>query len=130
MQTLLMVVVKGNIQVFDRWKVVRAIAASGQRSAGLIGDRRITEEGNITPPGHWVTNGNQADQWKNFEKLTGKPHSFDPLEEKFTEDEEIQFGQPDDEALELSVWSALPVHQKVAALFMPGLDMRKSLQLY
>ena len=60
----------------------------------------------------------------------GKPHCFVPLEEEFTEDEEIQFGQPDDEAPELSVWGALPVHKKVAALFMPGLDMQKSLQLY
>ena len=52
------------------------------------------------------------------------------MQKEFTEDEEVQFGQPDDKAPELSVRSALPVHQKVAALFMPGLDMRKSLKVY
>ena len=61
--------------------------------------------------------------------MTARPQGFGQLEEKLKEDEEIQFGEPDDEEPELSLWSALLVHQKVAALFMPGLDTRKSLQL-
>ena len=125
-----LVVVKGKIQALYGLRVARAIATSGQQSAGLIGDRRITEEGNITPPGLWVTNGNQANQWKGIEKVTVKPQGFVQLEEEFKENEETQFGQPDEDGSELSIWSALPVHQKVAALFMPGLDMWKSLQLY
>ena len=110
--------------------MARAFAASGHRSAGLIGDRRITEGGNLTLSGLWIAQGNQADQWEAFEKVTVRPQVFGHLEAELKEDAEIQFGQPDDEKPEVSVWSALPVHQKVAALFMPGLDMRKSLQLY
>ena len=57
----IIVVVKGKIQVLYGWRVARAIAASEKQSAGFIGDHKITEGGNITPPGLWVTNGNQAD---------------------------------------------------------------------
>ena len=102
--------------------MARAIAASGSERA-LIGDCRVLEGGNVAPPGLLVANGNQANQWKGFEKVKAKPPSFGHLEDKLKEDAEAQFGQPDGEELELSIWSALPVHQKVATLFMPGLDM-------
>ena len=49
-----LVVVKGKIQIHYGWRVARAITASGQRSTGLISNHRITEGGNITPPGLWV----------------------------------------------------------------------------
>ena len=52
------------------WKVSWVISESGQWSAGLISDRHITEGGNVNQLALWVTNGNQADQWKFFSKET------------------------------------------------------------
>ena len=92
--------------------------------------RLITEGGNITPPGLWLASGSQANQWKSFKKVVVKPKGFTLLELEFEEDEEIRFVHHDEEGLEVSVWCALPVHQKVADFFMPGLEMSKSMKMY
>jgi len=122
---------KEEVTVVYGWKPCRPILASGARYAGLLGDRRVTSGGTEVPPSLVITKTNATDQLNAFNRVTVRAPTLEAVETAFEADAETGLVGPlEDPAEEITSWRAIPVHPKLAGLFVGGLSFRKAIALY
>ena len=89
----------------------------------------ITKGENVNPPPLRVAKRRDAEQWKNFDKEMVPAKQIDGVKNEFYENEgkdlvESMKAGPND----VQVWAALPVHQKVATLYISGVNLHQLIE--
>ena len=119
----------GRVTVLYGWRPCRPLLSSGNRMAGLLGDKLISPGGLTAPPQLSATEGPATDQWMAFAPWTGRLRSVEELKEHFADQPGSKGMEAPEEGDEIKIWKTLPVHPKIAALFISGLAPSKAISL-
>ena len=129
-----LVVSDGKVQVLYGWRTCRALDNDGKTWAGLMGDRRISASGVELPPKLFCLAGDAANQYKWFGKVTARPPTMANVQAGLGAAGAPALLDPapaDAEGVEaVSVWGVLPVHPKVASLFMHSPTVKEAIGLF
>ncbi len=129
----LLVVREGRMEVLYGWSVCRPLAVSGNRQAGLMGERR-TRAGIEAQPKVWLAGTTMAQQDSAFEAVTVRPKSFQAIQGELGADPapalvEAADVDGDDPPAEVELRKVLKVHPKLACLFMKGVPVAQAMAL-
>ena len=79
----------------------------------------------MSPPKLFVAGGNAAHQYQAINRVTGNPRPVTQILDQYSNQEDAELLKGDG-AGEVGSWKALPVHPKVACLFMRGMPIRRA----
>ncbi len=132
--TYFLVVLDKKVQVLYGWRTCRALDSEGKIWAGLMGDRRISASGVEISPKLFRVDSTEGNQYKAFSKETTQPPTMADIQAGLAA-AGVELLEPaeavDDVAAEsVSVWSALPVHPKVASLFMHSPTVKRAVEVF
>ncbi len=103
------------------------------RAYWLVGDHSKLSNGIVVPPKMYRSHGNIGVQFVNFQRTDVAAMALEDLQAAFAADGGLALApalQPAADGTappQINVWKALPVHQKVACLFMAGVPVRYAL---
>ena len=123
-------VFKGKVQVLYGWRTCRALDADGRVRTGLLGDRRISPSGVELPPRMYRATANHADQHQVFAQASAKAPTLASIQAAFAEEGSGPLVAPEADGDNVSVWKVLPVHPKVAGLFMHSPTIKEAIALF
>ena len=130
-------VVTGNqVRVLYGLRTCRPLDREGRRYAALIGERGGTVACPIPPKLYITKEDNQRQyQYQTFQRASKNAQSFGDIQTALAADEAVMFvpeavAAEDGEAPQaVSVWRILPVHSRVAVLFLKGMTVRAAFTL-
>ena len=129
----LLVMDGGKVTVVYGFRVCRALSEAGSRYAGLLGDRRPNRGGVGVPLALVVPASMVGDQATAFSQVTVKSPTLEALTDALEGDETVEMVEALPEANAepaIEVWKALPIHGKMAALFVGGMTPRKAIKVF
>ena len=126
-----LLVLEGKVQVLYGWRVCRALDPDGKTWVGFIGDRRISPSGVALPPKLFKAGDGGTEQYKSFGQVVTKPMSMADAQAAYTADANLSWLDTVEgvDAEKLTVWSVLPVHPKVASVFMHSPSVRAAVDI-
>ena len=132
-----LVITGGYVRVLYGWKPCRPLDPEGRRFAGLLSERVVSAGGAELPPKLYVTHtddNQRQHQHRAFSRNHGRPASIGTIMAAYQADGDAVFiAQPPTvdgvQPAQVSAWRALPVHPKVACLYLRGLPLRQAFNL-
>ena len=127
-----LIVKEGKVQVLYGWRACRPLDEDGKIYTGLVGDRITSPSGVDVLPRLVQTDGAANEQYKHFGKVSAKAPTMADIQAAFEADDTKELVDPStSDAMEpLSVWGVLPVHPKVASVFMHSPTLRDAMGLF
>ena len=124
-------VLDGKMQVLYGWRTCRALDQEGKTWTGLIGDRRVSASGTEILPRLFRAGSTANDQYKVFGKVSAKPPTMADIQAAFAADNAPALVAPlGGEGEMVTVWGVLPVHPKVASIFMHSPTVKEAADIY
>jgi len=128
----LLMIAQGQVKVLHALRPCLPLAAGGARVAGLLGER-VKAGATVIPPPLVVTSSPINEQGNHFGRVEGQGPSYAGLEEFYSQANAPALWRADEhegaELLPGSSWRAIPVHPKLAALFLRGVPIPEALLL-
>ena len=123
-------VLEGKVQVVYGWRACRALDADGKIWTALVGDRRFTANGAEVLPKLYRAGTSVDGQYSIFAKESAGAPSMAAIQEAFAEDDAGDLIEPEDSDETVTAWKVLPVHPKVASVFMHSPEVKKAIDLF
>jgi len=129
--TYFLVVVGGRVEVLYGLKACYESDHPGSRFMGLMGDHKARSNGTVIPPKLYRVAGAINNQMDAFDKVNLSALPADAIATSFSGDADLAVvPRPDGtNGHDLAVWKAMPVHPKIACLFMRGVSVRHAFAL-
>ena len=119
------------IQVIYGWRICRPMSEDGKRLAALVGDRRI--QGQVSmEPGLYRLDMGVSEQSDAFRKASAYVHPLAAIQTTLSEGSDLVKAAPSGgpDPTKRSAWYLMPVHPKVAGLFLHGPPIKDGINIY
>ena len=126
-----LVVMGHRLRVVYGWRVCRPLAEDGKRYACLMGDRNVSSRGHSVEPKLFTTGEEVGDQYKAFKKGKGVVATMAEIQTALEAGADLAEspGRDGTDPSEQRAWKALPVHPKIAALFIHHPTIREGIKI-
>jgi len=125
-------VVGGSVKVIYGLRTCRPLDPEGRRFACLMGDRSVSEGGTSLPPKLFITHPEEEQrryQYRAIQAARVRAPSTQAIQDLLAGDAELELVDLVEGGEEITVSRMLPVHEKLAALFVKGMTPKEAFQL-